>query len=74
MRDAVLKASQSMQADGLTMEQILVILKGAVHLAAKHVASPTTQERATSLRSQVTQWLVSLYLDQDAGEDDPDAG
>jgi len=51
-----------MQADGLTMEEILVVLKGAVRLAADHVSQPSTPERAAWLRGQLTPWLVSLYL------------
>lgn len=56
-----------MKADGLTMEEILVILKGAVRLAADHVSQPATAERAVWLRSQLTPWLVSLYIG-DLGE------
>jgi hypothetical protein len=51
-----------MKADGLTMEEILVVLKGAVRLAADHVSQPATAERAVWLRSQLTPWLVSLYI------------
>jgi hypothetical protein len=58
-----------MQADGLTMEEILVVLKGAVTLAAEQVNHPSTPERAVWLRAQITGWLIALYLDG-AGESD----
>lgn len=63
VRDAALDAGRSMRADGLTMEAILVVLKGAVTLAAEHVTHPSTPERAASLRSQMTGWLITLYMD-----------
>ncbi|HSU98363.1 MAG TPA: hypothetical protein VLI40_14095 [Gemmatimonadaceae bacterium] len=62
VQQAVLEAGRSMQADGMTMEDILVTLKGAVRLAADHVNQPSTPERAAWLRTQITPWLVSLYI------------
>jgi hypothetical protein len=62
VQQAVLDAGRSMQADGLTMEEILVTLKGAVRLASDHVNQPSTPERAAWLRTQITPWLVSLYI------------
>ena len=73
MQETVLEAGRSMQADGLTMEEILVTLKGGVRLAADHVNQPSTPERAAFLRTQLTPWLVSLYLDDIADLDEPDA-
>jgi hypothetical protein len=67
----VLEAARSMQADGLTMEEMLVVLKGAVRLAADQVNQPSTPERAAWLRTQITPWLVSLYID-DLKESDED--
>lgn len=72
VRDSVLGAARSMKADGLTMEEILVVLKGAVRLAADHVDRPDTPERAAWIRSRLTPWLVSLYLGT-AAEPDEDA-
>ncbi len=51
-----------MQTDGLTMEEILTVLKGAVRLATDHVNQPATAERAAWLRGRLTPWLVGLYL------------
>ncbi len=68
----VLDAGRSMHADGLTMEEILVVLKGAVTLAAEHVNQPSTPERAVWLRSQMAGWLISLYLN-DSGQFDESA-
>lgn len=63
-----------MQADDLTMEGILVVLKGAVTLAAEHVSHPSTPERAVWLRSQMTGWLISLYIDGSGESDEPGTG
>ncbi len=71
VQETVLQAGRSMKGDGLTMEEILVVLKGAVRLAADHVNHPGTAERALWLRSQLTPWLVSLYIG-DLGESDED--
>ena len=71
VQETVLEAGRSMKADGLTMEEILVVLKGAVRLAADHVNQPATAERAVWLRSQLTPWLVSLYIGG-LGESDED--
>ncbi len=71
VEETVLSAGRSMKADGLTMEDILVVLKGAVRLAADHVNQPATAERAVWLRSQLTPWLVSLYI-ADIAESDED--
>lgn len=73
VQQTVLEAGRSMQADGLTMEEILVVLKGGVRLAADHVNQPATSERAALLRSQLTPWLVSLYIG-DIGKADDDLG
>jgi hypothetical protein len=62
VEQTVLEAGRSMQTDGLTMEEILFVLKGALRLAADHVNQPSTLERAAFLRSQITPWLVSLYI------------
>lgn len=56
-----------MRADGLTMEEILVVLKGGVTVAAEHVTHPSVAERAVSLRAQMAPWLISLYMN-DSGE------
>ncbi|HEY5086002.1 MAG TPA: hypothetical protein VII66_01465 [Gemmatimonadaceae bacterium] len=74
VRGSALEAGRSMQADGLTMEEILVVLKGAVTLAAEHVNHPSTPERAVWLRSQMTPWLVSLYLNDVGGCEDKNDG
>jgi hypothetical protein len=65
--EVVLAASRSMREDRLTMEEILVVLKGAVTLAAAHVNQPSALGRAAALRPQMTSWLISLYMD-DSGE------
>ncbi len=63
LRRSAVAGAKSMLADGMTMEDILIVLKGAVRLAAEHVTGPGTEERAVWLRSQMTQWLVAMYLD-----------
>lgn len=68
----VLDAGKSMQADGLSIEEILVVLKGAVTLAAEHVTHPSIQETAASLRAQMTPWLISLYMNESGGFDTPE--
>ncbi|MEO6865054.1 MAG: hypothetical protein ABI229_06365 [Gemmatimonadaceae bacterium] len=67
----VLDAGRSMQADSLNMEEILVVLKGSVTLAAEHVSQPSTPERAVRLRSQMAGWLISLYLNDSGQFDEP---
>ncbi|MFI5239225.1 MAG: hypothetical protein ACHQQP_05395 [Gemmatimonadales bacterium] len=64
VRVAVLQASRSMRADGMSMEEILVALKGGVTLAAEHVNRPSVPEIAASLRAQVTPWLISIYMNE----------
>ncbi len=71
LRDVVLDAGRAMQADGLSMEDILAVLKGAVTLAAEHVNRPSTPERAVWLRSQMTGWLISLYMNDSGDFDEP---
>lgn len=66
VRETTIVGARSMLKDGMTMEEMLIILKGAVRLGAEHVSHPGTEERAVWLRSQMTPWLVSLYL-SDAG-------
>jgi hypothetical protein len=73
VRETTLTGAKSMLKDGLTMEEMLIILKGAVRLAAEHVSRPSIAERAVWLRSQMTPWLVSMYLSNAAnatGSDD----
>lgn len=60
----VLDAGQSMKADGLPIEEILIVLKGAVALAAEHVTHPSVPETAAALRMQLTPWLISLYMNE----------
>ena len=64
VRDTATDAAKSMMHDGLTMEEILVVLKGAVSLASEHVSHTSTGERASWLKSQITPWLVALYTDE----------
>jgi hypothetical protein len=61
-----------MKTDGLPMEEILVVLKGAVTLAAEHVNQPSTPESAVALRAQVTPWLISVYMNASGGFDEPE--
>lgn len=65
----VLESARSMRADGLTMEQILVVLKGAITLAASHVGLSSAAESVSSLRAQMAPWLVSIYIGD--GDDSP---
>lgn len=55
------------------MEEILVVLKGAVSLASQHVNHSSTAERAISLKAQMTPWLVALYTNESGGRGAPDA-
>jgi hypothetical protein len=71
VRDTVLDASRSMQSDGLPIEEILVVLKGAVTLAAEHVTHPSVPESAVALRAQMTPWLISLYMNESGEFDAP---
>ena len=61
-----------MQADGLPIEEILVILKGAVTLAVEHVSHPSVAETAASLRAQMAPWLISLYMNASGDFDTPE--
>lgn len=67
----VLDACASMKSDGMTMEEILVVLKGAVTLAAEHVTHPGVAETAVSLRAQMAPWLISLYMNESGEFDTP---
>ena len=55
------------------MEEILVVLKGAVSLASEHVSHISTAEQARSLKSQITTWLVALYTNGYGELDEPGA-
>lgn len=74
VRDAALQASRSMQADRMTMEEILIVLKGSVTLAATHVTHAAKEERAVSLRAQMAPWLVSLYMNASGEFDESHEG
>ncbi len=67
VKTVVLDASKSMRADSLTMEEILVVLKGGVTLAAEHVDQTSVPETAVALRAQMAPWLISIYMN-DSGE------
>jgi hypothetical protein len=71
VREVAVEAGRSMQADGLTVEDMLIVLRGAVSLAADHVSQPSATERAVWLRSQMTTWLLSLYMNEDGEFDEP---
>lgn len=58
----VVQSGQTMQDDGMTLEAILVLLKGAVKLAAEHVSSPQTVERAAGIRASIAPWLMARYV------------
>ena len=73
VRDTAMNAARSMMHDGLTMEEILVVLKGAVSLASEHVSHTSTAEQARSLKSQITTWLVALYTNGYGELDEPGA-
>ncbi len=62
VQTAVAEAARSMRDDGLTLEEILVVLKGAVTLGAEHVNHPSIPERAVRLRAQIVPWLVQLHM------------
>lgn len=61
-----------MRSDQLTMEEILVVLKGAVTLAAEHVPHPAVPESAVALRAQMAPWLISLYMNKSGEFGEPD--
>lgn len=63
----VLEASKSMRSDSLSMEEILVVLKGGVTLAVEHVDQTSVPETAVALRAQMAPWLISIYMN-DSGE------
>mgnify|MGYP001550580845 CR=1 FL=1 len=71
VRDTVLEASRSMRADSLPIEEILVVLKGGVTLAAEHVNQPSVPETAVALRAQMTPWLISIYMNESGEFDEP---
>ena len=67
VKSVVLDASKSMRADSLSMEEILVVLKGGVTLAVEHVNQTSVPETAVALRAQMAPWLISIYMN-DSGE------
>ena len=67
VKAVVLDASKSMRADSLSMEEILVVLKGGVTLAVEHVNQTSVPETAVALRAQMAPWLISIYMN-DSGE------
>ena len=71
VRDASTQAGRSLRAGGMTMEDILVILRSAVTLAAEHVSRSSTAERAVALRAQMTPWLISIYMNESGEFDEP---
>lgn len=70
----MLDAGKSMREDGLPIEEILVVLKGAVTLAAEHVSHPSVPESTVALRAQMAPWLISLYMNESGEFDAPEEG
>ncbi|MDQ2889688.1 MAG: hypothetical protein M3R65_03910 [Gemmatimonadota bacterium] len=64
VQHVVEQAGSSMKADSMTLEEILVVLKGAVTLAAEHVSHPSTPERVVWLRGLMVPWLISVYMNE----------
>lgn len=62
VEEASIEAGRLMKLDGLTLEEILVLPKGAVVLAVEHANGPAASERAASLRAQITPWLIETYV------------
>ena len=62
LQEIVIDAGRTMKRDGMTLEEILVVLKGAVSLAAEHVNHPPIPERAVWLRSQMAPWVIRMYV------------
>jgi hypothetical protein len=71
VRDASIQAGRSLREGGMTMEDILVVLRSAVTLASEHVSRASTAERAVALRSQMTPWLISIYMNESGEFDEP---
>lgn len=51
-----------MKKDGLSLEEMIVLLKGSVTLALERVETAVASERASALRSQITPWVLKMYV------------
>ena len=62
VEELAIEAGRQMKKDGLSLEEMIVLLKGSVTLALERVETAVASERASALRSQITPWVLKMYV------------